>query len=126
MEFPEKVNVEFPSLRLQVLDGLEALADVNYQRRVWVDRNLNPGELLYDLTMAVNALDDVRALDHPEEEVGSIFRTEKEATAMLRVSAILVPLIEKLGESPDVTYINSPEWPGVVEAATAALLALNE
>ncbi|MEU3603551.1 hypothetical protein ABZ714_33315 [Streptomyces sp. NPDC006798] len=103
------------------LDGLEALADVECQQQVRVEGRPRRGGMLYDLTMAVNALDDVRALDHPEEEIGAIFRTAWEAEAMRRLARLLVPLIERLGESPDAAYVQSPEWPAVVAAATAAL-----
>lgn len=119
-------DIAFPDMRRRVFDGLEVLADVAYQRRFWVEGRYEPGELWDDLTSAVNALDDVRALDHPEQEIGTIFRSTEEAEALSRLAGLLVPLIEQLGESPDAVYTDLPQWPAIVDAAAAALHILSE
>ncbi|MBT2441831.1 hypothetical protein J7E93_17280 [Streptomyces sp. ISL-36] len=115
-------NVEFPEARIQVVSALRSLADKQHQIRVWRDGVREPNDAWDDLTMVVNMLfDDTRVLEDPVASVGQVLRNHAEAEALQGLANLLDSLIAQLGDSPDSSYLESPSWPAIIEAARAAL-----
>jgi hypothetical protein len=115
-------------MREQLFDTLRALADVDYQRKVWIQRQYPPGVQYDDFDLAVHFLfDDTALFDAPEKTVGWILEDEYEVRAIQKVTKAIDDLLNELGtDLTDEQYINSPMWSDVVKAASEALSALNK
>lgn len=116
-------DVEFPSMRSDVVDALRSLADRGYQEREW--GQFRADENRYDdLTLNVNVLyDDCRVLPDPASRIGTVLLAS-DVEPLTRLSDALTPLIAELGDSADSSYLADPRWDQVVEAARAALTQL--
>jgi len=122
MGFAEMNGVEFPEMRAAVIDAVKALADEEYQRRVWVHK-VYPKEGYYDdFSMNVNLLfDDTLVLDGPDRHLGTILATQAEVEAMESLGSSLLELLDAQGrDKSDLEYIEAPEWNSVVVAARRA------
>lgn len=110
-------------MRASVIDALRSLADVELQRR-W--GGWNTGQRDYDdLTLNVHILyDDCQVLPDPQPRVGFILYPN-EVQPMLQLSSVLSPMIARLGESPDATYLTDTAWPDVISAARRAMTFLS-
>ncbi len=86
-----------------------------------MDGALEPDGSGDDFTTVVNILDDARALDCPESLIGSVLLNKEEAESLDKLSRIMIPLIEVLGEAPDSDYVKSSDWGLVVSAARSCL-----
>lgn len=104
--------------------ALAALGDREYQERVWLRRVYPHPGYYADLTGAIAVLYDVRVLPSPEVTLSSVTLGGDEIGRLRQLAALLDPLIERLGDAPDDTYMRDPAWADVVAAATAALLAV--
>ncbi|WP_307792501.1 SCO4402 family protein [Streptomyces verrucosisporus] len=119
-------GVEFPGARLQVTAALRSLADAEHQRRVWVDGEPLSDDFGDDLSLVVSVLfDDIHVLENPQAAFGEVLGSREEVEAMQRLSSLLEPLLQDLGDAPDAAYLASPSWPLVVQAADAALKEMN-
>jgi hypothetical protein len=107
------------------MQAVAALADPEYQRRVWIDRIL-PEENYYDeLTLNVHILyDDSTALPEPRTAIGDILVDGDEIPRLATLGRILGPMIEELGDAPDIEYLDDNRWPSLVRAAESALAAM--
>lgn len=119
------MTVRFPAMRDEVVSALRALADRDYQERVWIRREL-PSPGFYDeLDIEVHVLfDDIDVCVEPERWVGYVLESADEVEPLRRLGNALGALIDDLGDAPDSDYLADPRWPGVVEAAAAALVDL--
>lgn len=115
------MSVRYPEMRLQVLSAINALADREYQQRVWIDR-IYPHENYYDdLDLNIHILyDDALVLPDPTSTVEQILASRAEADAFRLLAERLDPIINELGDSPDSVYLSHPGWPSVVDAAESA------
>lgn len=116
------MSVRYPEMRIQVLSAVNALADRDYQQRVWIDR-IYPHENYYDdLDLNISILyDDTLVLPDPATALGTILANTVEVGSLRSLAEHLDPIIDELGDSPDSRYLSHPKWPGVVSAANAAL-----
>lgn len=108
-------------MRLQVFSAVNALADREYQQRVWIDQ-IYPRENYYDdLDLNIHILyDDTSVLPDPTTTLGQILASRAEVDALRSLAERLDPIIDELGDSPDSAYLSHPRWPGVVDAAESA------
>ncbi|MEU8470165.1 hypothetical protein AB0F30_19980 [Streptomyces sp. NPDC029006] len=126
MEFPELSGVSLPEMRRNVIAAVRALADEEYQRKVWVDR-IYPREGYYDdFDMNLHILfDDTLVLEDPEAALGTVLRSVVEVDAMATLASALDALLAEEGENKtDAEYISSPMWAPVLRAASVARDAL--
>lgn len=116
------MSVRYPEMRVQVLSAVGALADRQYQQRVWIDR-IYPHDNYYDdLDLNINILyDDTTVLPDPETALGTILLDSVEVDALRSLAEQLDPIIDELGDLPDSRYLSHPKWHGVVSAARSAL-----
>lgn len=116
-------NVEFPSMRAEVIGALRALSDPEHQRVTW--GKYESGVSYYDdLDMNVHILyDDAQVLPDPESAVPSLLY-ESEVSALQAVHAVLGQMIQDLGDSPDAEYLSDARWADVVRAAREALAVM--
>lgn len=119
----ETRGVRYLSLRLDVWVALTALSDPSHQAAHW-GKDV-PGDDDYDsLAEHLSCLyDECEILPRPERVVGSILRAS-EVAPMRLLGRHLGALILELGEAADSFYTNDPRWPDVIEAAEAALAAM--
>lgn len=120
-------DVRFPEMRSEVIGAVHALADRDYQRRVWVEQEYPNAGYFDDLTLNVNILyDDTKVLEDPSSTIGTCLRTTDEAEAMRLLAEALDAVFEEKGmDLSDAEYIADPRWDAVVEAAGAALRVLH-
>ncbi|ANZ21393.1 hypothetical protein SNOUR_40825 [Streptomyces noursei ATCC 11455] len=115
-------EIRLPEMRAGVIAAVQALADGEYQRRVWIDRIYPTPGYFDDFTLTFNILEDAAILDDPYAAIGRTLASEGEATALSALSDRLVRIIQEVGaESPDGAFLASPSWNGVIEAARSAL-----
>ena len=77
-------DVEYPEMRLNVVRSIQALADLDYQWRVWVRREYPHSNFFDDFTQRIHILyDDTRLLELlDEEKIGEVLRDEDEREAL--------------------------------------------
>jgi hypothetical protein len=121
---PTVTSVKFPYMRREVVDALQSLSDIGHQRASWVLReNQQPYD---DLTAKLNILyDDTGVLPDPGSCVGPILFAE-DVNPLLGLSAVLTPLLDRLGNRPDMEFLEDAEWSSVVAAARNAYQSLSE
>lgn len=124
-ELEPAVIVRYPEMRLQVFSAVSALADPQYQQRVWLDR-IYPHENYYDdLDLNINILyDDTSVLSDPASTMGQILANHEEVEGFRSLAGLLDPIIDELGDSSDSRYMSHPGWPAVVDAAKSALAVM--
>jgi hypothetical protein len=120
--------VEHPEMRANLLDVLKALADPDYQRRVWVERQYPHPGYYDDLEANINFLyDDSDIAEDPHRNIGYALRNEVEARAMENLHKALSPLYDSLPpDTHDAEVIAMPEWQAVVAAARQAIRTFAE
>lgn len=116
--------VRFPAMRAEAAGAVRALADPEYQQRVWIRREFPTPKFYDDFTTNVHILyDDTSVLDAPEDCVGTVLH-EDEVGGAQALAAALDPLIEDLDDEPDAVYLADPRWKAVVQAARDLLTVL--
>jgi hypothetical protein len=120
------MTVELPEMRKSVIDAVGSLADVAYQKRVWVNRIYPTNGYYDDFTLNVNILfDDTLVLEDPYACVGSILVSLAEADSMVVLANSIVRLLDVEGRNRcDLDYLNSPLWAEVVSAAQNSYIIL--
>jgi hypothetical protein len=117
-------DVKYPEMRQEIASALAALADPEYQQRVWIDRKY-PRENFYDdLTLNINILYDM-VLPDPRSRIGTVLVSENEVGHLARLEAVLGPLVAELRDAPDSRYLSDPRWEEVVVAAGSALSSMD-
>ncbi|MDO5068344.1 MAG: hypothetical protein Q4D96_13790 [Propionibacteriaceae bacterium] len=107
--------IEFPYLRAEILNALQAISDPACQTK-WV------GWGYLDLYIHI-LYDDTTVIPNPEMSVSSLLY-ESEVPALQALDAVLGPMIKGLGDAPDEVYLADPRWPAVIQAAADALAAM--
>jgi hypothetical protein len=113
-------------MRERLVEALEALADPNYQERVWLKREL-PADLDDDgLDFVVHFFfDDTDLSRDPLGCVGWFIRDEHEAQLVREVVEALDRVIRDVGPGEsDQEYLSNKSWPMVVSSARQALTAV--
>ncbi|HEU5157695.1 MAG TPA: hypothetical protein VFU43_11935 [Streptosporangiaceae bacterium] len=107
---------------------LNALADPDYQRRVWVERQYPRPGYYDDLDANISFLyDDSDIAEDPQRNIGYALRNEGEARAIENLHKVLSPLYDALPPGiDDAEVIALPEWQAVVAAARQAVRAFAE
>ena len=128
VELPELSGIRFPEMRRNVISAVRALADGEYQRRVWIER-IYPNEGYYDdFTLNLNILyDDTLVLDDPVSTLGTVLRSESEVVAMVELGSAIDEALRLEGDGKvDADYLASPSWAAVLRAASAAYETLTQ
>lgn len=112
--------IRYPEMRAEVVEATRALADPEYQHRVWI-RGEYPHEGFYDdLTTNIHTLfDDVCVLPNPHSRVGFVLYPN-EVEALHALGELLDPLINELGDTNDAQYLSHPQWPEITNKAQHA------
>ncbi len=116
-------QVTFPEMRNEVIAALRSLSDPMHQETRW--GHYEEGVNYYDdLTLDVNVLyDDCQVLPSPETAVPDVL-IDADVPAIEALGSVLGPMIRDLGNRPDADYRADARWGAVVEAAQAALRAM--
>ena len=117
-------HVEYPEMRAEVVHALRALADLDYQQRVWVRHELPHPNYYDEFALEIHILyDDTRLLELLDEaKTGEVLRDEDEREALRPLRDALDTLFDRHGmKLTDEQYMTTPEWTAVVSAAQAAL-----
>lgn len=119
-------DITLPEMRSEILESVRALADPEYQRRVWIERQYPSPDYYDDLTLTVNILyDDTTVLADPQAALGRTLSSRAEVEAMSSLADALTRALDEVGrDQPDERFLASAVWPSVVEAASAALEVL--
>lgn len=117
------IQVTYPNMRMELLDYLQGLADLEYQKRVWVNGE-SDGSVVHDeFDYAVHFLyDDTALAGDVHSTIGVILQDDSEAQTIEALTICIDAVFEKYGtELSDAQYIALPEWQSVVAAAKAAI-----
>ncbi|WP_162799152.1 hypothetical protein [Nocardioides sp. 616] len=117
--------VTFPDMRLEVISALRSLSDRHHQQTRWgkVEEGVN---FYDDLTLNVHTLyDDCMVLPEPQAAVPDVIH-DSEVPVFLELGSVLGPMLQDLGDAPDGAYMSDPRWASVVDAAGAALAAMQQ
>ena len=128
VELSDLSGIRFPEMRRNVISAVRALADGEYQRRVWSER-IYPNEGYYDdFTLNLNILyDDTLVLDDPVSTLGTVLRSEDEVWAMEELGSAIDEVLRLEGDGKaDVDYLASPAWGAVLRSASAAYEILTQ
>ncbi|MES2321042.1 MAG: hypothetical protein V4633_02140 [Pseudomonadota bacterium] len=122
------IQVTYPEMRKELVEYLQGLADIEYQKRVWISGD-SDGTVIHDeFDYAVHFLFDDTALAHDAHStIGWILQDASEALLIVALTKSIDGVFEKYGTGlSDAQYIELPEWQSVVAAAEAALLSISE
>ena len=114
-------------MRNELLEHLNALSDLSYQRACWV-LNKCPEGIEYDeLDYTVHFLfDDTTLSTEPDKWIGLILKNTEEATSIQNLCSLLGNIFKRYGyDKDDAEYIELPEWSDVVNAAKFSLIIFN-
>lgn len=120
------IQAKYPEMRRELIEHLQALADLAYQRRVWVGGQVE-GTVQHDeLDYAVHFLyDDTQLASDAHSTVGWILNDAAEAECITALVNSLDVVFERYGTKlSDAEYIEVPEWHSVVQAAKTAAASL--
>lgn len=122
------IQVTYPNMRKELLENLQSLADLEYQKRVWVNSEPDGSVVHDEFDYAVHFLyDDTALADDVRSTIGWILRDDSEAQFIEALTICIDGVFEKYGtELSDAQYITLPEWQSVVAAAKAALVVISE
>lgn len=121
-------NTKYPEMRKELVGHLQALADPEYQQRVWVEGG-SEGAIQHDeFDYAVHFLyDDTQLARDTRSTIGSILRDTGEVDRIETLVSAIEGIFQRYGtELSDAQYIGLPEWRSVVGAAREALTAVPE
>lgn len=121
---PPVGHIRFPKARENVVSALRSLADRTYQEQEWGVYRKERSRY-DDLSLTVNLLYDHQVLPNPADCIGDVL-FPSEVEPLLCLSKVLEPLIEELGDRPDLDYMKDPRWTLVVEAAAVALTVFDQ
>jgi len=109
-------------LRNELIGSLRALADPEYQRRVWIqlEQPLPGYEDAIDIAIHL-VLDDLGLDTYLPQAMGKVLQNDAEAEAVRVVVEALVAVLDTVGPLATAEeHIRSPAWPEVVRAAAKA------
>jgi hypothetical protein len=118
--------IEFPDMRLNVLDNVILLSDLSYQERVWV-RHEKVNGVQYDaFSEVIHCLYDDSSFERdPRRTIGTLLFDENEAGLIKNTMDLIDELFDKYGRGlSDDEYIHKPEWPSIMASAENAYKAM--
>lgn len=116
------INVRYPEMRAELIQHLNALSDIDYQRRIWV-LGSSEGDVVHDeFDYAVHYLyDDTQLATDPTSTIGSILLNEEEAAEISKLVDAIERIFQRHGTKlSDAEYIGLPEWATVLRTAKDA------
>jgi hypothetical protein len=115
--------VKYPNMRDELIETLQDLSDVEYQRRTWVNHEFPEGIQFDCFDNSIHLLlGDMSLITNPERSLGSVVENEVELNAVRKVALAIDHMLKKLGnEATDAEYINDPEWSEVINTSSEAL-----
>jgi hypothetical protein len=84
---PPVIDVKYPEMRREVINALIALADPEYQQRVWIDGNYPRDNFYDDLSLNINILYDT-VLPDPTPRIGAVLLDENEVDQLTRLEKV--------------------------------------
>lgn len=123
----DRLKFKYPEMRDELLETMRTLADVDYQRRAWVNHEFPPGVQHDEFDYAVHFLyDDSTLAEDPEGAIGLFVKDQHEVQLIKAVVSALERVFDALGmEATDEQYISSPEWSEVLRTAFEAWQAMS-
>lgn len=120
------MKIRYPSMRDETVQFVRQLADIDFQKRVWMQGGVELGRERSTLDGAIHYFfDDTSIADNPHEQIGLCLVSEAEADAVQGIVERLNILLSEVGKNAsDIEFMQHPRWQGVVEAAKMALLIL--
>src|SRR5471030_2687760 len=122
------IQVTYPDMRKELVEYLQGLSDLEYQKRVWVNGG-SDGTVIHDeFDYVVHFLyDDTALANDAHSTIGWILQDTSEALLIAALTTCIDGVFEKYGtELSDAQYIELPEWQTVVAAAETALISISE
>jgi len=115
------LEVEYPGIRLMIINEINALSDLEMQKREWCSKDRDDA-FWYNERLYVDTLIDAMPCEEdPPRAIGVIFRNYEELVYVQFLIQCLLRVIKEIGiNQPDSAYLNSPLWNDVVEAAKHA------
>jgi hypothetical protein len=116
------IDIRYPEMRAELIQHLNALSDIDYQRRVWV-LGSSEGDVVHDeFDNAVHYLyDDTRLAADPVSTIGWILRNDEEAAEISKLVETIERVFQRYGTKlSDAEYIQLPEWVTILTAAKDA------
>jgi hypothetical protein len=115
--------LKYPDMRQELLDALRQLADINLQRKLWVNRDYDVDKFVYGFDEIVGLLyDDLGVDKNPSQAIGVFLLNENEAGLIQAVTQAIDRVRLDVGtEAADEEYIRSRAWPEVMKAASLAI-----
>lgn len=118
------MDLRYPEMRADVIAALTSLADLEHQRRVWVERQRTGPDYDDSLDLVVHTLfDDIDVCVNPERWVGLVLRPA-EVESLRALGSTFQGVLDDLGDSTDADYLADPRWPEVVARGAAARSAM--
>lgn len=116
---PALPEVAFPELRSELQYALAALADEEYQSKVWVEGGVPKAPYAYDFDMACHAiLDDTDVTRNPRSLLGTVLRNDRELESLVALADALAAVIRDIGANGTIQAARlSPGWRVVVNRA---------
>ncbi|QZI69187.1 hypothetical protein K5F93_22835 [Pseudomonas protegens] len=127
MEKLELSELEYPTMRDELISYLEGLSSADYQYSAWVSRSSS--DIAYDeLNYTIHFLyDDTDLATDPRSWVGIILRGENEVRAISDVVKSIDKVFDKYGTClADEEYLTKPEWANVIESSKNALIEFSQ
>lgn len=112
-------------MRLDVMNSMAVLSDLEYQQRAWIRREgFKPGAY-DDFDYHVHVLyDDTQVLPNPAESLDSILLENDEVQRLTALGVVLDALLDEHGDVGAAVFIADPRWPEVSRLAAHALAAM--
>lgn len=116
-------KLTYPEMRKELIDYISALSDIEYQQKIWIEKQY-PNEKFYDeLDYTIHFLyDDTDLATNPYAWIGLVLLNEEEAEGIRKVISVLDEIFLKYGLNlSDKEYIQLKEWDNVIESAKALM-----
>jgi len=109
-------------MRSELIDYLNSLADLDYQRRVWVNGERFDKIVHDEMDYAIHFLyDDTDLASNPKDTIGWFLLNDEEADIIAKLVAAIDRIFLIYGmDLSDNDYISAPEWVDVLVAAQNA------
>ena len=115
------MNIEYPGIRYTIIQETKALSDLKMQKKEWTDGKNNLCFWSNLIIYADTLIDAMPCEEDPPRAIGVVFRNYEELVYVQFLIQCLLRVIKEIGiEQPDSSYIDSPLWDDVVEAAKHA------
>ena len=117
-------DVEFPSMRIELIRHLQTLSSPDYQRLAWIDHCYPLGIEYDEFNLTIHFFyDDTLLSEDPDLCIGTILKSKEESDSIKRVVREMEVLFDRYGLNlEDGEYMNKPEWKNIVTKAKDACL----